>query len=710
MEDLISLNEAASLLGVSKETLRNWDKTKKLKSVRNPDNNYRNYRLGEVKAMTYQPGLFPSDELTQTVVAPAPSGHREQSDFKRSLGKLHRALRDTDGSSNIIERFDELAKLLFLKGYVEKKKVAPDPFIAQFNDSAKAYATRLRALLASVSVKEPALFPARFRTLTLSDQALLEAGKTLSQLTLSNLTFDYKGVAFEEVIKNTFDKGDNQQFFTPKPIVEFLVSAMEPYLKGAVCDPACGTGGFLVEVARRLPATQLTGLEIDERLAWISGINLYLHGAKRFRTARLDSGGTLGKEGRDLAGEFDAIITNPPFGSDLSDPSDLSHFELGKGRSSRRRGILFIERCLHMLKDGGHLGIVIDEGALSLPSNQDVRALILQRSEILAVFSLPETAFMPYASVNSSILILRKTNKPRQSRPTFFGKSECAGRKPNGEPDVIYDSEGKPNLNSDLGEILRHFSNFLRDHSSTVVKSNAFSSVISHSLENDKENRVDFLYHHPSKFSAQDAINRSKWEVKRLGDISLEKNETVIPSVDLIDQVIPYTGLAQIESQSGVSHQIFVPADSLKSAVKRYEKGDILFSRMRPGLRKCVLVEHHEPGYASAECSVLQVKTDDAGHPMIDPGLLSTLLRSDLVFGQLIHHISGIGRPRVSVENLRNVLIPVPPVTRQKQLRKELDENTKSYQRLTKEAERLEAMAAKAQLQIVVSAADGVLR
>ena len=250
-----------------------------------------------------------------------------------------------------------------------------------------------------------------------------------------------KGLAYEEVIKNTFDKNDNQQFFTPPTIVKFMVEVMQPDLKGAICDPAAGTGGFLVEVLKSGASySSLTALEIDERLAWVAGMNMFSHGAHDAAAYWLPEGGSLGGKTNQFFGKFDAIITNPPFGSDFTDTALLAKYKLGGERSSRRRGILFLERCYEFLKPGGALGFIIDEGVLNLPSTDDVRHFMTEHFDIKAIVSLPESAFMPYATVNASILFLQKKGKGKgKSFATFFAKAENIGRKGNGDDDLIYD-------------------------------------------------------------------------------------------------------------------------------------------------------------------------------------------------------------------------------------------------------------------------------
>src|SRR5207248_7136490 len=134
-----------------------------------------------------------------------------------------------------------------------------------------------------------------------------------------------------------------------------------------------------------------------------------------------------------------------------------AHFELGKDRSSRRRGVLFIERCLETLRPGGVLAIVLDDSVLNGPANADTRRLVLRWSDPFAVVGLPETAFMPYAAVKASVLFLQKKGGrgPSMVRPggVFFARAEAVGRKPNGDP--LFRLDGTTNRmepDSDLPE------------------------------------------------------------------------------------------------------------------------------------------------------------------------------------------------------------------------------------------------------------------
>ncbi len=303
--------------------------------------------------------------------------------------------------------------------------------------------------------------------------------------------------------------------------------------------------------------------------------------------------------------------------------------------------------------------------------------------------SLPENAFMPYATVSASILLLRKpsTAKP-QIVNTFFAKAEKVGRKGNGDDDYIYDESGEGRLNSDLPDILRLFRSF-QQTGNVPTSELAYATDVAENFRDEPSGwRLDFRYHHPSRKSSRAQLARAQGRLMPLADICQERNQTLIPSTQLADQILLYTGLAHIEADSGVAHQIPTPTNSLKSAVKRYEPGDIIFAKMRPNLRKAALMEFAEGGYVSAECIVLTVK-EHHGRPIIDPLLLSILLRSDLVYGQIMHLIAGIGRPRLAAGDLRRVLIPSATYAAQQNWRSRYLSDITAARRLKEKADEL---------------------
>lgn len=607
---------------------------------------------------------------------------RDENDVKRLVSQLHREIRNLDSSSNIVERFDELSKLLFVKifkGQAFEREVSHKERVFRI----RAAYERLFSLYAHSA-------PASFQEIKLSDDAVVKLADVIARWEFPKSSFDLKGVAYEEMIKDTFEKGDNQQYFTPGAVVKFMCRAMQRFSRGLVCDPASGTGGFLIQLLKEgCGFSKLLALEIDQRLAWVSSINLKLHGAESFESKCLSQGGSLGSEAESYFGIVDLILTNPPFGSDFSDPIELRKFELGEARTSRRRGALFIERCLSLLKEGGWLAIIIDDSVLNSQSNQDVRELVFSKAEVRGVISLPSTAFMPYATVQSSILFLRKSAEGHSGVSTFFAKSENVGKKLNGEIDYIYTAEGKEVINSDLYEILKKWEAFL-DGEDFSKSENCYLARMGDSffnIESSHSLRIDFPYHHPARMLVKNAVSKHGEKLLKISDICDEVKDSIVPAKDASDDIIIYTGLAQIDSNSEIYRQVEVSAKSLKSAVKSYEVGDVLFSKMRPELRKCVAIDGDKGGYCSSECVVYRIK--DKYVELISPKILAAALRSDFFYGQIVHLVAGIGRPRIAPKEIKNIMLPISTSEELVRVEMEYDEKLKELKALEEKAEEL---------------------
>ena len=641
-------------------------------------------------------------------------------------------MRDEEGNSSIIERFDELTKMIYCKIHDERE---PNPlerhqaFRIRAADTDDDVATKVKALFAHLVASNPELFPERFSDFKIGNHTIRRLAEELNLVRLATLSEDLKGLVYEEVIRNTFDKGENQQFFTPKPIVEFMVHMMRPRLSGTICDPACGTGGFLVYVQEYLKQNGtpdevvLQGWEIDERLAWVAGVNLDVNETSiPFRTSFVEPPGTLGTATKPYHGSVDAIITNPPFGSDLTEKEALENLQLGKGRASRRRGVLFIERCLELLKPRGTLAIIIDDSVLNSATNSDTRQLLFERAHPLAIISLPETAFMPYASVKASILFLRKRGPDEQHEPsihpTFFAEAMTVGRKPNGDALLIFNqATGNMEPDSNLPTILSAWLAGPKQAATTQTCGEPYffwtQMPDSHNEEFSSSGlRLDPSYHRPERARVQATLKLSRYPLKALQDICTVRNESVVPSRDLQgDQEITYLGLASIESYTGNCFPTLVKSSSLQSNVMCFFPGDILFAKMRPNLRKvCLISDEVGEGFASGECLVLTPNTNKAtNEPIMLPELLTILLRSDLANDQIHHLVTGIGRPRLSKTAALNVRLPLPPIGEQLRLLKQYDSADASAQYLSDQAERALKQAAQIRVEAKRNLIDNVL-
>ena len=565
---------------------------------------------------------------------------------------------------------------------------------------------RIALLYRQAIAQLPDVFTNGHRELSEDKKAVVTVVELLQDIPLCNISEDVKGIGYEELVRNTFDKSDNQHFLR---LVKWSISWLNLRASSRSNDlrSRLRSGGFLIETAsyekkHSQNARQLMGLEIDRRMAWTAQMNLLMHGDGCGAIYHLGDGGSLAFSDHlnEIApsNSMDLILTNPPFGSDFSDPTHLSQYVLGKNKTSRRRGVLFIERCLNWLKPGGRLGIVIDDSILNGKTNADVRRLIVSQSVIEAVISLPDVTFRPYATAKASILFLRKKQEVNETQsPVFMAHAEHVGRKPNGDP--LYadhrDVNGQPKLRDDLPFIFKSWTSYRTRGEDALARlgpkificsPDRFKNAERGTRLDDAERgtRLDVPFHHPSRKIAEEILSRSIYPTPKLAELVVTRNITAIPAKQDPDEIWNYIGLANIVPDKGEYTVSQTMGRQIKSHVRLYRPGDILFSKLRPELRKCVLIQDGEnEGFASSECMIfctLESAIDDPDLKenfskllpkikwRIDKEYLSFLLRSDIIFGQVVYQITGVGRPRVNQSAILNLKIPLPPLSVQRKI------------------------------------------
>ena len=320
----------------------------------------------------------------------------------------------------------------------------------------------------------------------------------LEAINLSKTDLDVKGIAFEQFMDGFF-KGNFGQYFTPRPIIEFIVKMMKPEHDWDVLDPSCGSGGFLLhaldyirdEAKRRYPGQtdpyeieacfkhwhtfaekHLFGIEINDEIARVAKMNMIVHDDGHTNVISYDALENIERiheYNREFSREkFDLILTNPPFGSTVNKDQKpyLESFKLGKiidvkGKEKVRKNqnseILFIERIWEFLKPGtGKAAIILPEGILTNSSLQYVRDFILERFQLLAVVSLPQFAFSHFgAGVKASVIFVRKRGedeKPDENEAIFMAVPELIG----------YDATGRK-TESQFDEIVKKYNEFQND-------------------------------------------------------------------------------------------------------------------------------------------------------------------------------------------------------------------------------------------------------
>lgn len=439
----------------------------------------------------------------------------KEDEFADLLHQCHNVIRNRE-HLDPAAAFDEIAKVLFVKTWVERelrrKRQRKNLFTADWLDE-QLGDNPLNDLFQKTkdAFHEDRIFGDDDR-INLKPATGREIVRLLERYNLSDTSEDVKGIAFERFLGRTF-RGEIGQFFTPRTIVEFMVRMVEPKEGDVVCDPASGSGGFLIrffELVREqiladvdhqyqryvdsLDIKRMTenrakllrakhdelqatidqarmgsrlwnlanrciyGCDANDRMARTSKMNMIMHGDGHGGVHHHN--GFINVNGI-FEGRFDIILTNPPFGANV-EPSDrisqgdvrtdeeqyrryaewygdaykdaqarvqsaannkapiASIFELPMRNASAASGnfrglgkvkteILFIERCLALLKPGGRLGIVLPEGIFNNPSLAYVREFCEDRAFIRAVVSLPqETFYSAGASVKASLLFMQK--------------------------------------------------------------------------------------------------------------------------------------------------------------------------------------------------------------------------------------------------------------------------------------------------------------
>lgn len=433
-------------------------------------------------------------------------------EFSRLLFKCHNIIRNNDKLSPEAA-FDEISKILFMKIRHERNNTGSQIFsLEEFRRLKKDYDMYK-------SASDPDFYQRLFENtkadfandqlfedndiIRIRENSFEQIVKELEIYNLSTTSDDVKGIAFEQFLGKTF-RGELGQFFTPRTIVDFMVSILDPQEGEYVCDPCCGSGGFLIKTfeyvreriekgiesqkeaikqqcygddydslsekekqkietkvsdafallneelniyndkgrLRSLSFDCIYGTDANPRMARTAKMNMIMHGDGHGGVHHHD--GLLNVNGI-FENRFDIILTNPPFGARvdkdlkisetdrftdeakieeykkrygeeeyekaLSQVNDnvgkslLSLYKIGSGLTE----VLFIERCLNLLKPGGRMGIVLPEGVLNGTNIQKAREFVEGRAKLLLIVSIPQDVFMASgATVKPSLLFLKK--------------------------------------------------------------------------------------------------------------------------------------------------------------------------------------------------------------------------------------------------------------------------------------------------------------
>lgn len=420
-----------------------------------------------------------------------------------SLRSVFRAIRNFLAANAVGMTRDEalaaqIINLIFCKIYDERftQPSAKVTLRAGHNESPADVAGRARDLFKRVKEQYDDVFDAS-DALTLDDVSISYVVGELQPYCLIDCDRDVVADAFETFIGPSL-KGAQGQFFTPRNVVRLTTEMVRPTPKDRVVDPACGSGGFLVEVLRNLwiqteargealgwPASEVSheqqrvairsirGIDKDDFLSKVAKAYMAVLGDGRggvFCENSLTPDAWHAKAADEVRdGSFDVVLTNPPFGKKLkiTDQRVLKDYDLGHkwrhGENGYERTqtlldgqapqILFIERCLDLLRPGGRMGIVLPESILCNPSHRYIMEYVLSRAQIRAVVSMPEELFQPYTHAKTALVLVERLEKGApadEEHPVFMAVARWCG----------HDSRGHAIPHDDLPVITERLQQF----------------------------------------------------------------------------------------------------------------------------------------------------------------------------------------------------------------------------------------------------------
>lgn len=245
---------------------------------------------------------------------------------------------------------------------------------------------------------------------------------------------DTKGDVYEYLLSKIASAGQNGQFRTPRHIIRMMVEMTQPTLEDVICDPACGTAGFLSvagEYIREHFETELykdapkkhfqekmfMGMEFDPTMIRIGGMNLMLHGIENPLLIDVDA---LSEANSSFTEKATLILANPPFKGSLDreavDGKILSVVD------SKKTELLFLALMLKGLKLGGRCAVIVPDGVLfgSSKAHLQIRKELIDNQKLQAVISMPSGVFKPYAGVSTAVLLFTKTNSGGTDNVWFY--------------------------------------------------------------------------------------------------------------------------------------------------------------------------------------------------------------------------------------------------------------------------------------------------
>lgn len=331
----------------------------------------------------------------------------------------------------------------------------------------------------------------------------------LYQHDLSGL--DVQGDLYEYMLDKLATSGKNGQFRTPAQIRNMMVRLIEPTPDSKICDPACGTAGFLISSAEfirskyenvmtseqwdHFAGDMFSGFDMDKTMLRISAMNLMLHSITAPTIEYRDS---VSKT-NDIAEEYDIVLANPPFAGTI-DKEGVSD-DLKRICNTTKTELLFIALFLRMLKKGGRCACIVPDGVLfgTTKAHQSLRKELIENHKLQAVISMPSGVFKPYSGVSTAVLVFTKTGAGGTDKVWFYDMKADG---------FSMDDKRNPVAENDIPDILARFHNLAGETSRARTEQSFFvpKSEIERNNYDLSINRYKEVVHEKIEYDKPDVI------------------------------------------------------------------------------------------------------------------------------------------------------------------------------------------------------------
>ncbi len=399
------------------------------------------------------------------------------------------------------DEFEEIFKLLIAKLYAEMAPDGGGAFAPK--SSASATASGVNDLLTHAARRWPGILEDT-AIMLLADEHLQICVEVLQPYSILDSSFEVLDALFEYLVNHS-SKGAKGQFFTPRHVVDCCVQIIAPRPSELVMDPACGSAGFLIHafnsVRRANPdldvdlyaRSRLWGFDFDQRAVRVAKTLMLVAGDGNSNVIRLNSLLTpdantglfssaewdgsprmtiedvMRTRSRAFKG-FDVILTNPPFAGELKESHILAQYQLTRSGRRMERDVLFIERCVSLLRPGGRIAIVLPHNKFGSPTWAYAREWLVRHLRVVGVLGLGRNTFLPHTHQKTSVLFGIKRDRPVrqfQDEKILFVLSEAEGKDSKGQivmrEGASVDAPMWSRADHDLAEVVRMFHEFIEE-------------------------------------------------------------------------------------------------------------------------------------------------------------------------------------------------------------------------------------------------------